>query len=308
MKRLERKMQRYQLSNKKWVMSKKTDQTVIGVDLGGTKILASQVEKEQVLQSRKVGVPQGGSEVAVLEAIYEAIDPLFSTKIAGIGVGVPSVVDVERGIVYDVQNIPSWKEVPLKKILEARYKVPVYLNNDANCFAIGEQYFGEGRNYANFVALIIGTGIAGGLVLHDQLYNGFNGGAGEFGMLPYLDQHLEYYCSGQFFQNVHQTEGPLVYEQAKAGDPAALAMFEELGNHIGHAIKAVLYTLDPDVIILGGSVAQAYPFFEKSLWQAVRTLAYSSVVSRLEIKLSTNPEIAVLGAAALCYDAFKNKI
>lgn len=289
-------------------MRKKTDQAVIGVDLGGTKVLASQVHQEQVKQSCKTNVPQGGSETAVLEAIYSVIDPLFSTQITGIGVGVPSVVDVEKGIVYDVQNIPSWKEVHLKTILQERYKVPVYLNNDANCFAIGEQYFGEGRNYKNFVALIIGTGIAGGLVLQDQLYNGFNGGAGEFGMLPYLDQHVEYYASGQFFENVHQTEGPLVYEQAKAGDPSALAMFEELGHHIGHAIKAILYTLDPEVIILGGSVAQTYPFFEKSLWKAVQTLAYSSVVKRLEIKISSNPEIAVLGAAALCYDAFRNKI
>lgn len=287
---------------------KKTDQSVIGVDLGGTKILASQVYQEQVKQSCKTKVPKAGSETAVLEAIYSAIDPLFSTQIAGIGVGVPSVVDVEKGIVYDVQNIPSWKEVHLKTILQERYGVPVYLNNDANCFAIGEQYFGEGRNYKNFVALIIGTGIAGGLVLQDQLYNGFNGGAGEFGMLPYLDQHMEYYASGQFFENIHHTEGSLVYEQAKAGDQSALAMFEELGHHIGHAIKAILYTLDPEVIILGGSVAQTYPFFEKSLWKAVQTLAYSSVVKRLEIKISSNPEIAVLGAAALCYDAFKNKI
>lgn len=289
-------------------MRKNTDQPVIGVDLGGTKILASQINQAQVQQSCKKTVPKGGSQTAVLEAIYGVIDPLFNSQIAGIGVGVPSVVDVEKGIVYDVQNIPSWKEVHLKTILQERYKVPVYLNNDANCFAIGEHYFGEGRNYENFVALIIGTGIAGGLILQDQLYNGFNGGAGEFGMLPYLDHHIEYYASGQFFQNVHHTEGPLVYEQAKAGDEGALAMFEELGHHIGHAIKAILYTLDPEVIILGGSVAQAYPFFKESLWKAVQTLAYSSVVKRLEIKLSNNPEIAVLGAAALCYDGFRNKI
>lgn len=289
-------------------MKNKTGPIVIGVDLGGTKVLASKIDQQAVLQSHKTQVPKGGSETAVLEAIYQVIDPLLNDQIAGIGIGVPSVVDVEKGIVYDVQNIPSWKEVPLKMILEKRYSVPVFLNNDANCFAIGEQYFGEGRNYKNFVALIVGTGIAGGLVLHNKLYNGFNAGAGEFGMLPYLDQHLEYYCSGQFFQNVHQTEGPLVYEKAVAGDTTALAMFSELGHHLGHAIKAILYTLDPEVIILGGSVAKAYPFFEKSLWKSVHTLAYSSVVKRLKIKQSTNPEIAVLGAAALCYDAFKRQI
>ena len=287
-------------------MTQKTEQKVIGVDLGGTKILAGSVLNDHLISQHKTLVPKGGTESEVLSALYAAIDPLFDAEVAGIGVGVPSIVDAERGIVYDVQNIPSWKKVHLKDLLEQRYKVPVFLNNDANCFAVGEKYFGKGQGYQNFVGLICGTGIAAGLVVHNKLYNGYNCGAGEFGMLPYLDQYIEYYASGQFFQNVHQIDGGLVFQQAQKGDPTALALFQEFGTHLGVAIKTVLYTLDPEVIIMGGSVAQAYPFFEKTMWESIRSLAYPSIVERLTIKISDHPDVAVLGAAALYYNALQD--
>src|SRR5690606_24955530 len=119
---------------------------------------------------------------------------------------VPSVVDVDKGIVYDVQNIPSWKEVPLKAIMEERYGVPVQVNNDANCFALGEKYFGQGRDSKAFIGLTLGTGLGAGIILNDKLYAGPNCGAGEFGMVPYLDYHYEYYASGQFFTLLHHTD------------------------------------------------------------------------------------------------------
>ncbi len=75
------------------------------------------------------------------------IGRVFTPNAAGIGVGVPSVVDIDQGIVYDVQNIPSWKEVPLGRILGERFGRPVYVNNDANCFAAGEKHFGKGKPY-----------------------------------------------------------------------------------------------------------------------------------------------------------------
>jgi len=276
---------------------------IIGVDLGGTKILAGMVRDGRMVASHRTLVPAEGSENEVLCALFDAIDEIVDDEVAGIGVGVPSVVDIEKGIVYDVQNIPSWKKVYLKDILEHRYGIPVYINNDANCFAAGEKYFGEGQNHENFAAVIIGTGMAAGIIIHNKLYNGSNCGAGEFGTMPYLDYNYEYYCSGQFFSNVHHVDGETMYEQAIENNQKALAMFEEFGRHFGNAINAVLYAIDPEVIVLGGSVKKAFPFFEKGMWESIRTLAYSSVVENLTIKLSVNPDIAVLGAAALYFDA-----
>ncbi len=279
------------------------DITVIGIDLGGTKVLAGKVRGGELVASSKKNVPKGGTEKAVIDAICLTIDEVLDESVVGIGIGVPSVVDIKKGIVYDVQNISSWKEVHLKDILENKYGIPVYLNNDANCFAIGEKYAGKGKQFKDFVGLIVGTGIAAGLIIHNKIYNGHNCGAGEFGMLPYLDHNYEYYSSGQFFSNIHQVDGESVFRKAQEGDASSLAMFKELGKHIGNTIKAILFSFDPAVIIMGGSVSKAYPLFRDSLWKSIHQMEFREIPDRLTIEISTNPNIPVLGAAALYSDA-----
>lgn len=284
-------------------MMKLDHKPVLGIDLGGTKVKVGRVQEGVLHQTNKLPVPVTDQEEEVIDAICNCIDALFDQNISAIGVGVPSIVDVEKGIVYDVQNIPSWKEVHLKQILEDKYKVPVHLNNDANCFAVGEKYFGKGQNHKDFVALIVGTGMAAGIIINNKLHVGANCGAGEFGMLPYLDHYYEYYSSGQFFKNIHNADGAIVYAKAQADDDEALAAYAEFGVHLGNAIIAILYTLDPDVIIMGGSVSQAYPYFKKTLWHQIRTMVYRPAPEQLKIEISKNIETPVLGAAALCFDA-----
>lgn len=275
-------------------------QTLIGVDLGGTKVLAGKVGDGKVVASSKRLVPAEGTVGQVLDVIFETIDDQIDDTTRGIGIGVPSIVDVETGIVYDVQNIPSWQEVHLGDIMRERYGLEVQINNDANCFAVGERFFGHARNVKDFVALIVGTGVATGLYLNGRLYAGKNCGAGEIGMIPYLDHHLEYYCSGQFFETVHQTSGRELEEQAKGGDVRALEIFEEFGSHLGNVINTILYAYDPELIIIGGSVSKAYKFYEKAMLDVVGSNVYGSVKAGLRIEISSNPDIAVLGAAALC--------
>jgi len=277
--------------------------TVIGVDLGGTKVQAGRVYKGVVQQTQKISISAQGSEQQVMAEVMKAIEGVFDSDVSGIGVGVPSVVDVENGIVYDVQNIPSWKEVKLKERLEDQFKVPVFVDNDANCFAAGEKFFGKGQDCTNLVALIVGTGMAAGIIIDNQLYHGHNCGAGEFGMIPYLDHHYEYYCSGQYFTRFHASTGEALHTLAIQGDEKALNIFKEFGSHMGNAIIAILYSLDPEVIVLGGSVSKAYPFFKEALWSRLSTFAYHNTVPRLTIKLSDHPDIAVLGAAALYFHA-----
>ena len=124
----------------------------------------------------------------------------MSDHIKAIGIGVPSVVDTHTGIVYDVQNIPSWKEVAIAQKMQELYKLPVLVNNDANCFALGEYHFGKGKGTKSMVGVTIGTGIGAGIIINGKLYCGPNCGAGEFGMIGYLDKVVEYYASGQFFK------------------------------------------------------------------------------------------------------------
>lgn len=276
---------------------------LIGIDLGGTKILSGKIENSKVSDTFKINVPDNGTEDEVLNQIFKAIDVFFNEDIIGIGIGVPSVVDIEKGIVYDVQNIPSWKEVHLKEIIESKYNVPTYVNNDANCFAVGEKHFGIGRKFKNFVGLIVGTGMAGGVIINNKLYNGYNCGAGEFGTMPYLDQNYEYYCSGQFFKNEYNKEGSQLYAEALESDTEAFKIYNKFGFHFGKAIQAVVYAIDPDIIILGGSVSKAYAYFKDSMWHSLESFEYKTTLKNLRIEISQDSQIALLGAAALYYDA-----
>jgi glucokinase len=275
---------------------------VIGIDLGATNIRGAVVSegKASKIQARRINT--GGTEKQVLGDVFSIVDRLIDRDVEAIGIGVPSVVDAELGIVYDVQHIPSWKEVPLKRLMQERYDIPVYVNNDANCFALGEHYFGKGRGIDNLVGLTIGTGLGAGIIINNTLYAGPNCGAGEFGMVDYLNRNYEFYCSGSFFQNVYGLNGEDVFKNAKEGDARALKLYEELGMHLGNVIKLIMYTYDPELIILGGSVPLAYKYFEKTMWERIKTFAYRKSIERLQIKTSALENSGILGAAVLCFD------
>ena len=275
---------------------------ILGIDLGGTNARAALVRDQRLGEVSSVRIDPQGSVEDVLDHLFELIDRTTSGDVDGIGIGVPSVVDVERGIVYDVVNIPSWKEVHLKSVLEDRYRVPVLVNNDANCFALGEKHFGTGVGHRSLIGLIIGTGFAGGIILDGRLYPGRNCGAGEFGLIPYLDSIYEHYCSGQFFPRRIGGTGAELFRRAEAGDTEAVEVFAEFGQHLGQGIKAVLYAYDPELIVLGGSVRKAFRFFEDAMWNAIRTFEFPNSIRSLTIAVSELEHVAILGAAALHYD------
>jgi len=276
---------------------------IIGVDLGGTNIRAGLVYNESIKKIAASPILSKENAEDVLNLLYSLIDEVITPDVKGIGLGVPSVVDTKLGIVYEVNNIPSWKEVHLKELLESRYSIPVYVNNDANCFAVGEKYFGKGKNYENVVGLITGTGLGAGLILNDHLYSGRNCGAGEFGMISYLGQNYEYYCCGQYFTNQTSFTGEEAFNKAVLGDEEALAAFKNYGMHLGEAIKTILFSVDPEIIILGGSVSKSFKFYKDAMWETVNTFAYTNTIKNLKIEVSETEQVAILGAAALYLDA-----
>jgi glucokinase len=280
-----------------------TNTKIIGIDLGATNIRGAIVNNDVISEIISGRINTKGTEEQVLEDVYYIIDKLIDKGVKAIGIGVPSVVDIEQGIVYDVQHIPSWKEVHLKQILEERYKITVFVNNDANCFALGEHYFGKGKGAKDMVGLTIGTGLGAGIIINNQLYAGPNCGAGEFGCVDYLDNNYEFYCSGSFFNNVYGLNGEEVFKNAQKGDPQALKLYGEMGTHLGNAIKLVMYTYDPSLIILGGSVPSAFDYFEKTMWERINTLVYPKSVERLKIERSALENSGILGAAGLYFDS-----
>lgn len=271
----------------------------IGVDLGGTNVRAGLISGKELVDLFSEPIDPKGSVDEVLQQIFQVIEKLDLKNTEGIGIGVPSVVDVEKGIVYDVQNIPSWIEVPVGSILKDRYKVPVWVNNDANCFALAEYHFGKGQGYNSMIGLIMGTGIAGGIIINGKLYEGANCGAGEFGMIGYLKKHYEYYSCGQFFTNIHNLKGEEVARMAEEGDSRSMAIMEEFGKHVGNTLSAILYAYDPEVIVLGGSVSKTYPLIKPSIWKVLDDFAFSPTIKNLKLEVSELKHAGVLGAAAL---------
>jgi len=283
------------------------DDKIIGIDLGGTKVNVGLVQNNLIISSKKQKLPKNcKDEWEVLNLIIDLTkEVIHNHKIAGIGVGVPSILDRKNGIIHEVQNIPTWNEIHLGAILEKQFNVPVSIDNDANCFALGEYQFGSAKGCSNFVGLTLGTGMGSGIITNGQLMGDANGGSGEFGMIPYLDGVLEDYCSGSFFKNILKVDGEDMSKLASNSNDEALKAYEQFGEHLGNAIKIILFAVDPEAIIIGGSVVQSSMYFDKGLKKNLSTFAYKKTLENIEIIYSNTPNIAILGSAALMYNINK---
>ena len=271
----------------------------IAVDLGGTNIRVAAVENGVIQKYICEDCKSGSSEQEVIDHLKGMINAMPLKEARGIGIGVPSIVDTKNGIVYDVTGIPSWKEVHLKEILEKTFGLPVCVNNDCNCFALGVCRFGEGKGFKEIVCVTLGTGVGGSLVVDGKLYEGNNTGAGEIGSVQYLDKDYEFYCSSRFFVS-RGTTGKEANIKAIAGDRSAIALWNEFGSHIGELVKLIMFTYDPAAIVFGGSIASAYNLFESSMRKSIDTFPYKNSISRLMVCTSTLESPGILGASLLC--------
>ncbi len=272
----------------------------LGVDIGGTKVHLGVVQDGEIVQEVRFETSANAPQEQILAELTCHLAPLITPDVAGIGIGVPGLVDEENGIVHNVQNIPSWREVHLKQHLARHFAQPVYLTNDANAFAIGEKMYGQGQPYTNLVGLALGTGLGAGIIINHQIYSGTLSSAGEFGCIPYLDKTVEDYCSGKFFAQRTGRVGTEWHTRARQGDAQALAVYAEMGWHLGQALHIILYALAPEAIFLGGSVSKGFEFFRGGLSESLAAFPFKQVTDRLVVAPSALGNAAVLGAAALC--------
>lgn len=272
----------------------------IGIDIGGTKIQVGVVQNGTLIQAKWFETSASAPSEQILQELADHIETVMDDAVAGIGVGTPGLVDEDRGIVYNVQNIPSWQQVHLKQYLTQYFHKPVYLTNDANAFAVGEKLYGQGRPFANLVGLALGTGVGAGIIINHALYSGAQASAGEFGGVPYRDKTVEEYCSGKFFTQQTGRPGSEWHALAKAGDPAALTVLHEFGQHVGNALKIILFAVAPEAIFLGGSVSKCFEYFQAGMHDSLREFPFKRVTEQLVIAPSALENAAILGAAALC--------
>jgi glucokinase len=261
----------------------------IGVDIGGTKILAGVVDENgKILDSCKIPTPEDSHKTA--DAIAEAIRKVRGEyDIAAVGLGAAGFVDAERATVLFAPNV-SWENEPLKAHIEHRVGLPVVVENDANAAAWGEAKFGAAAGYDDVVLITVGTGIGGGLILGGQLYRGRFGIGGEPGHYRVVPDGrpcgcgnkgcFEQYASGNALVRaareraaaapgkakalmamgngtVDGIEGSHITEAARDGDLIALAAFDEIGTWLGQGMADLASMLDPGAFVLAGGVSEA---------------------------------------------------
>ena len=274
---------------------------ILGIDLGGTNLCLGIIEDGVVKE--RISVPSFQPSATLeetLEYLAEQIDKVLTPEIKHIGIGVPSVVDVNRGIVYEAANIPSWTEVHLKEFLEARFSLPVNVNNDANCYAMGAYgKYPEDAKPECLVAMTLGTGLGVGIVDKGRLFCGVNCGAGELGYLGYNGGCLEEFCSKQFFAKYNKDSYELSLA-AQAGDEEAIALFNEFGRHLGYAVSIMMYAYDPSHIVFGGGIANALPLFKDAILDYLRqNFPFRKNVDNLVLDVQTSIDTPILGASLI---------
>lgn len=275
----------------------KNDYPILGMDIGGTKIASALGINGTLFFNQTINTPSTSSQEEVLETIVGQISKYVKYGFREIGIGSPGLIDTTQGIIYQLANIPSFKEVNLKSYLENKFNVPVHINNDANCFIIGEYL--NAQRYRHMVGITLGTGIGIGIIANGRLYGGQLCGAGEWGGISYLNKTYEDYCSGKFFRAREGMSSKELYAKALDKEPLALAIFQEYGTHLGKLINQIMFAYAPEAIVLGGSISKAYPFFKDNLKQLIRTFPYQVIRDNLHIYVSDTEDAAIHGAISL---------
>ena len=298
-------------------MAQPSETQVIGIDLGGTAIKLGRFDAEgQCLQSLTVKTPQPATPEAVTTAMVAAIaavDPDHQTR--AIGVGTPGPADGAGRIARVAINLSGWQDVPLANWVEDKTGRPAVLANDANCAGLGEAWIGAARGYQNVILLTLGTGVGGAVILNGQLFVGHTGAAGELGLITLDPQgppcnsgnqgSLEQHCSIQAVRRQAGCEPGELAERAKAGNPEALAFWQQYGRNLGAGLASLIYVLTPEAIVIGGGIsAGADLFLPTAIAEMERRVLPSSRENLTILLAALGNQAGTVGAAKLALQKF----
>lgn len=315
------------------------DDYVVGVDMGGTKILAAVInDKGEIVQQAKTATkPKKGPDGVIKRierCIREAIDgaELETSQIRAIGIGSPGPLDPETGVIIFAPNL-GWSNVPLKAKLETIFGIPTFVDNDVNLGTLGEYAFGAGQGVKNLVGIFVGTGIGGGIILDGKLFHGINKTAGEIGHMI-VDANgprcgcgnfgcLEAVASrtgitkelqkailkkGQKSELLKLNGGKLdqirsqaIAKAVKRGDKLTVKVMQRAGKYLGISVASIVHFLNPEMIVFGGGVIEA---MRDSLLDPIRqTAAEYALPTTMDgvqiVKAALGDNAGVIGASVL---------
>src|SRR3989338_4646642 len=278
---------------------------LIGVDLGGTNIKTGLVSSDgRIIKKYEAKTEAKKGTKKVISNIIKAINEVKSEKVFGIGIGSPGPFDYKTGIITKPGNLP-FRNVPLKKIIQSKFKIKTFLDNDANCFALAEAVFGQGKKYENVAGITLGTGIGGGIVLNKEIYHG-RSNAAELGHITIKydgpknscgnDGCIETYAAARGITSIFDKNADpySIYKLALKGNKKAIKTYEKIGGYLGIGLTNIIYALDPDIIVIGGKISNAWRFFNKSMDKTIKERYFVRPCPVVKSKLN---EAGILGAA-----------
>ena len=310
----------------------------LGVDLGGTKILAVVGNAQgAALASSTVSTPAAESPQATVEAIAAASDGALAaagrplTDVARVGIAAAGAIDSANGVVVHAPQLPAWDNVPLVAMVRERLGVPVVIGNDADLAALAEQRFGAGKGVANLLYVTVSTGIGGGLIIDNRLYRGQHGFAGEIGHVSVqaggrygrsmVAGAVESLASGTAIAQIAQerigageassiergAEGvtaPAVFAAYRTGDPLAVSVVRDAVGYLGAALTTWVNILDPGMIVIGGGLSNEWNDYIEPAVRIMRTQAFAEPSRAIPVAPpSLGAEAGALGAIALAAEA-----
>lgn len=297
----------------------------VGIDVGGTNVKLGLISDSGkiIVRSRLDTKTYTRNKTKLINALIVAIDELLEEKsvkkkdIRGIGIGLPGLINPQKGIVNHLPNVPGWRNVPLKKMLEQKIKIKTFIENDVNLIALAEWKFGAGKGVKNLICMTLGTGVGAGIILNNCLYRGEGFAAGELGHVPLNEKGPSCNCGGEacfekYVGNqtlmakaskifkIKNMINPQVYALANQGNTRAIQFFEELGTHIGHGLIGVINLLNPRLIIIGGGVSNNYKYFGKSVKDVVakRCMKVQSKMVKI-VRARLGDDAGIIGAQVL---------
>jgi glucokinase len=301
----------------------------IVADIGGTQIRAALFNSESQTPVTVTRITTQGSDGSPLERLLNAMASTWpqGQSVEAVCVAAPGYLDPYQGIIFEAPNIPGWVDMPMKKYLEERFKVPAAVGNDANLAALGEWKFGAGRGHHTLIYLTVSTGIGGGVIINDQLLLGVHGLAAELGHITVIPEgplcgcgqrgHLEAIASGpaiarwveeeiqQGVPSILTTEKPITAKEvsmaASKGDELSIAALARAGTYLGQAVANYLHIFNPSAVIFGGGVSRSGSFLfdpmKSSLQEHILSPQYLKDLTLTTAALGDN--VGLLGALAL---------
>ncbi|MBM3254758.1 MAG: ROK family protein [Candidatus Omnitrophica bacterium] len=296
---------------------------IVSIDLGGTNLrialinLQYRIVRKQVMSTRNFST-KDKLTLAICAAIKNIIEAhnLRNKDILGVGLGLPGPIDVKRGLVHFLPNIPGWRKVYLKNKLEKMTGLSVFLDNDAKLMSLAEHRLGAARGFRNALCLTLGTGVGAGIIIEGELYRGRDNASAEIGHLPINEDGPKCNCGGtacletyignnSIINKARKAFGPDVSLEelsrlAKHGSAKACAIWLNVAKHLGTALVGAVNLLNPECIVIGGGIAGAGKILFSRVREIISRQAMSVQAKGIKVlKAKLGNDAGLVGAAIM---------